>query len=294
MAPPTAGAGPSPRSCRASQGIVWGTNTALTAKDERLCNRFDYDGEYGTVLNRFLMQAASGIPLTVYGTGGQTRAFIHISDTCRCIELAVANPPAVGERVEILNQVAETAKVRDIAAMVAKLFDAEATPACSRRPPPPPPPRAGAGAGRQARVGLLRLLGAAPEIAPGGAHPSQAERRSHGSARHRLGARARRLCSRQFPPMYPRRRLLSTQVQQVENPRQEDAENDLVVANQKFKLLGLDPVLLESADGLFKEVTEITEKYLHRIDRSKVASIAYWNAKRKAEVEGGGGTDLGK
>ena len=94
--------------------------------------------------------------------------------------------------------------------------------------------------------------------------------------------------------MYPRRRLLSTQVQQVENPRQEDAENDLVVANQKFKLLGLEPVLLESADGLFKEVTEITEKYLHRIDRSKVASIAYWNAKRKAEVEGGGGTALGK
>ena len=52
---------------------MWGTNTELTAKDERLCNRFDYDGEYGTVLNRFLMQAASGIPLTVYGTGGQTR-----------------------------------------------------------------------------------------------------------------------------------------------------------------------------------------------------------------------------
>ena len=117
---------------------MWGTNTALTASDERLCNRFDYDGEYGTVLNRFLMQAASGIPLTVYGTGGQTRAFIHISDTCRCIELAVANPPAVGERVEILNQVAETARVRDIAQMVAKLFDAEATPACSSRPPPPP------------------------------------------------------------------------------------------------------------------------------------------------------------
>ena len=126
---------------------MWGTNTALTAKDERLCNRFDYDGEYGTVLNRFLMQAASGIPLTVYGTGGQTRAFIHISDTCRCIELAVANPPAVGERVEILNQVAETAKVRDIAAMVAKLFDAEATPACSRRPPLPPGRRRGRQAG---------------------------------------------------------------------------------------------------------------------------------------------------
>merc|ERR1711865_821483 len=72
---------------------------------------------------------------------------------------------------------------------------------------------------------------------------------------------------------------MGAEVQQVENPRQEDAENDLVVANQKFKLLGLDPVLLEPADGLFKEVTEITEKYLHRIDRSKVASIAYWNGR---------------
>ena len=189
------------------QGIVWGTNTEQTARDERLVNRFDYDGEYGTVLNRFLMQAASGIPLTVYGTGGQTRAFIHISDTCRCIELAVANPPKKGERVEILNQVAETARVRDIAEMVAKLFGAE--------------------------------------------------------------------------------------VQQVANPRQEDAENELVVANQKFKLLGLEPILLESADGLFKEVTEIAQKYLHRIDKSKVASIAYWNSKRKEEVEASAGTKLG-
>lgn len=87
------------------QGIVWGTNTLLTARDERLCNRFDYDGDYGTVLNRFLMQAACDIPLTVYGTGGQTRAFIHISDTARCIELAIANPPESGQPVEILNQV---------------------------------------------------------------------------------------------------------------------------------------------------------------------------------------------
>lgn len=110
------------------QGIVWGTNTELTARDERLINRFDYDGEYGTVLNRFLMQAACGIPLTVYGTGGQTRAFIHIKDTCKCIELAVANPPtAKGDwgAVEILNQVAETARVRDVAAMVAKLTGVE-------------------------------------------------------------------------------------------------------------------------------------------------------------------------
>ena len=60
------------------QGIVWGTNTDLTDRDPRLSNRFDYDGDYGTVLNRFLMQAAIGYPLSVHGTGGQTRAFIHI------------------------------------------------------------------------------------------------------------------------------------------------------------------------------------------------------------------------
>lgn len=87
------------------QGIVWGTNTPQTIKDERLINRFDYDGDYGTVLNRFLMQAALDIPLTVYGTGGQTRALIHITDTARCIQLAVENPPAQGAPVEILNQV---------------------------------------------------------------------------------------------------------------------------------------------------------------------------------------------
>ena len=75
------------------QGIVWGTQTEETRQDERLINRFDYDGDYGTVLNRFLMQAAIGYPLTVHGTGGQTRAFINIQDTVRCIELAVANPP---------------------------------------------------------------------------------------------------------------------------------------------------------------------------------------------------------
>jgi UDP-sulfoquinovose synthase len=65
------------------------------------------------------MQGALGVPLTVYGTGGQTRAFIHISDTCRCIEIAVNNPPKAGEKVEIFNQVAETRRVRDVAALVA-------------------------------------------------------------------------------------------------------------------------------------------------------------------------------
>ena len=78
------------------QGIVWGTQTAQTSRDERLINRFDYDGDYGTVLNRFLMQAAIGHPLTVHGTGGQTRAFIHIRDTVRCIELAHHQPARGG------------------------------------------------------------------------------------------------------------------------------------------------------------------------------------------------------
>lgn len=103
------------------QGIVWGTQTEETKLDDRLINRFDYDGDYGTVLNRFLMQAAINYPLTVHGTGGQTRAFIHIQDTVRCIELAANNPPAKGDRVSILNQMTETHRVRDLAQLVAKL-----------------------------------------------------------------------------------------------------------------------------------------------------------------------------
>mmetsp|Transcript_17741 Transcript_17741/g.36821 ORF Transcript_17741/g.36821 Transcript_17741/m.36821 type:complete len:504 (+) Transcript_17741:136-1647(+) len=103
------------------QGIVWGTNTPQTILDERLINRFDYDSDYGTVLNRFLLQAAIGYPLTVYGTGGQTRAFIHIQDTAKCIGLAIANPPEAGQPVEIFNQVAETHRVRDLAKLVADM-----------------------------------------------------------------------------------------------------------------------------------------------------------------------------
>ena len=101
------------------QGIVWGTQTPETERDERLINRFDYDGDYGTVLNRFLMQAAVGYPLTVHGSGGQTRAFIHIRDTVRCVQLAIENPPQRGERVQILNQMTETHRVADLARMVA-------------------------------------------------------------------------------------------------------------------------------------------------------------------------------
>ncbi len=107
------------------QGIVWGTQTPQTALDERLINRFDYDGDYGTVLNRFLMQAAIGHPLTVHGTGGQTRAFIHIRDTVRCIEIALNNPPAAGEKPAVFNQVTETHRVRDLAAMISNLTGVE-------------------------------------------------------------------------------------------------------------------------------------------------------------------------
>lgn len=107
------------------QGVVWGTNTEETKQDERLINRFDYDGDYGTVLNRFLMQAAIGHPLTVHGTGGQTRAFIHIQDTVKCIQLAVENPPESGERVKIFNQMTETHRVRDLAKIIADITGAK-------------------------------------------------------------------------------------------------------------------------------------------------------------------------
>ena len=109
------------------QGIVWGTHTAQTQRDERLINRFDYDGDYGTVLNRFLVQAGIGYPLTVHGTGGQTRAFIHIQDMARCIELALENPPSRGDRVKILNQMTQTHRVRDLAELIADISGAEVT-----------------------------------------------------------------------------------------------------------------------------------------------------------------------
>jgi UDP-sulfoquinovose synthase len=106
------------------QGIVWGTQIPETKLDDRLVNRFDYDGDYGTVLNRFLMQAALGYPLTVHGTGGQTRAFIHLQDTVRCIELAVEHPPARGDRVRIFNQMTEVHRVIDLAGLVGRLTGA--------------------------------------------------------------------------------------------------------------------------------------------------------------------------
>ncbi|MEA2395740.1 MAG: UDP-sulfoquinovose synthase [Solirubrobacteraceae bacterium] len=107
------------------QGIVWGTQTRETRLDERLVNRFDYDGDYGTVLNRFLMQAAIGYPLTVHGTGGQTRAFIHLQDTVRCLQLAIEHPPERGDRVRIFNQMTEIHRIIDLAELVARLTGAE-------------------------------------------------------------------------------------------------------------------------------------------------------------------------
>jgi len=177
------------------QGIVWGTNTPQTIKDERLVNRFDYDGDYGTVLNRFLMQAALDIPLTVYGTGGQTRAFIHVTDTARCIEAAVNNPPAAGDRVEIFNQVAETCRVRDLANMIAE------------------------------KTGV--------------------------------------------------------DINFVNNPRNEAAENELEVVNQKFKMLGVEPKTLDA--GLFDEVISVTQKYKDRCDPELVIPKSYWNKNRAAD-----------
>lgn len=103
------------------QGIVWGTQTAETKLDERLINRFSYDGVYGTVINRFVMQAAIGYPLTIYGRGSQTRAFIHLQDTVRCIELAINNPPPPKGKVQIFNQITQTHRVRDIAETISKV-----------------------------------------------------------------------------------------------------------------------------------------------------------------------------
>ena len=104
------------------QGVVWGIETAQTRLDPRLVNRFDYDGDYGTVLNRFLVQAAIGQPLTVHGSGGQTRAFINIGDSVRCIELALSDPPPRGSRVTIRNQMTETFSIQQLAQIVSGLF----------------------------------------------------------------------------------------------------------------------------------------------------------------------------
>lgn len=100
-----------------NQGIVYGVITDETGMDEMLVNRLDYDGVFGTALNRFCIQAAIGHPLTVYGTGGQTRALLDIRDTVRCIEIAVNNPADSGE-FRVFNQFTEMFSVSDLALKV--------------------------------------------------------------------------------------------------------------------------------------------------------------------------------
>ena len=177
------------------QGIVWGAQTRETMVHPQLVNRFDYDGDYGTVLNRFVIQAAIGHPLTVHGTGGQTRAFIHIQDTVKCIETALANPPVQGDRVEIFNQMTETHRVRDLAQMIARLTGAD--------------------------------------------------------------------------------------IAYLPNPRQEADENELSVDNSKFKALGLDLITL--SEGLLDDILEISKKYAHRVDRTRIPAVSGWT-KRHGEA----------
>lgn len=109
------------------QGTVWGSETLETAKDPRLANRFDYDPVYGTVINRFAVQAALDLPISIYGTGGQTRGFIHLNDVLSCVEAAMFEPPAQGERVRVVNQTAETRQIRDLAEIFASLSQSEIT-----------------------------------------------------------------------------------------------------------------------------------------------------------------------
>ncbi len=97
-----------------NQGIVYGVLTEETGMDELLINRLDYDGVFGTALNRFCIQAAIGHPLTVYGKGGQTRGLLDIRDTVRCIEIAVENPAEAGE-FRVFNQFTELFSIADLA-----------------------------------------------------------------------------------------------------------------------------------------------------------------------------------
>ena len=102
-----------------NQGVVYGIHTDETALDDRLLTRFDYDDVFGTALNRFCLQAVIGHPLTVYGKGGQTRGYLNIVDTLRCVELAVTHPAEAGE-FRVFNQFTEQFSVVELAELVQK------------------------------------------------------------------------------------------------------------------------------------------------------------------------------
>jgi len=104
------------------QGPVYGLSTAEADMDERLIPNFHYDDIFGTVMNRFLTQAVAGIPLTVYGKGGQTRGYLNITDTLKCVELAM-NHPAGGGQLRILNQFTEVFSVNELAEKVKRVGD---------------------------------------------------------------------------------------------------------------------------------------------------------------------------
>ena len=105
------------RSTDLNQGVVYGQSTPETTMHPELATRFDYDAVFGTVLNRFVIQAAAGEPLTVYGKGGQTRGFLDIRDTLACVELALRHPAQAGE-FRVFNQFTESFSVGDLARMV--------------------------------------------------------------------------------------------------------------------------------------------------------------------------------
>lgn len=170
------------------QGIVWGTQTKETSADDKLVNRFDYDGIYGTVLNRFISQAACNVDLTVYGTGGQSRAFIHINDTCNCVLLA-AKTPADNSKVRIFNQVSEVKSVKQLAEIIKESYGAN--------------------------------------------------------------------------------------ISYVDNPRNEAAENDLVVHNEGLQSLGFKPILL--SDELIEDVRFIATQYENNLNRNNVLSSPKWS-----------------
>jgi UDP-sulfoquinovose synthase len=108
------------RSTDLNQGVVYGAHTYETVLEPDLATRFDYDQIYGTALNRFCVQAAVGHPLTVYGKGGQTRGYINVKDTVRCIELAIESEPAAGE-FRVFNQITEWFSVNDLAERVRRV-----------------------------------------------------------------------------------------------------------------------------------------------------------------------------
>jgi UDP-sulfoquinovose synthase len=109
-----------------NQGVVYGADTAQTRRDPRLATRFDYDGVFGTVLNRFIIQAVLGHPLTVYGNGTQTRGYLNINDTVECVRLACENPADRGE-FRVFNQMTETFSINQLADTVKQAYHGPVT-----------------------------------------------------------------------------------------------------------------------------------------------------------------------